>query len=71
MINSTTFESLVKCLANFLDTYSGLDPRRILNAESIRGTDLAELISPTESYSPEVSRSFLLFELIENQNGDN
>ena len=71
MIKSINYETTVKNLAKFLDTYSGLAPDRILNADSVRGTNLSELITPTQAYSPEVSTSFLLFELIENQNGDN
>ena len=70
MINAITYEVIIKILGKFLDTYSGLLPTRILNADSIRGTDLSEIISGTEMYSPGVSTSFLLFELLENQNGD-
>ena len=71
MINAITYENIIKYLGEFLDTYSGLAPSRILNADSIRGTDLGELINDHEQYSPEVSSSFLLFELVEDQDGEN
>ena len=70
MINALSYEDIIKILGGFLDTYSGLAPTRILNADSIRGTDLSEVISDHETYSPSVSSSFLLFELIEDQNKD-
>lgn len=71
MIKSITYENIVRTLASFLDNYSGIDPIRILNADSIRGTDISEAISSTEMYSPEASPSFVLFELLEDQNDAN
>lgn len=68
MIRAVDYEQVVKTLAAFLDENSGLSTERILNADSIRGTELAEMISSTQSYSPTAKNSFLLFELIENQN---
>ena len=70
MIKAITYEDIIKTLGTFLDTYSGLAPTRILNADSIRGTALSEVISSHEEYSPDVSSSFLLFELLENTDGD-
>lgn len=70
IIKSTDYEGAVKTLASFLDEKSGLDPNRILNADSIRGTDLSEMISSSQSYSPNAGGVFMLFELIENQNDE-
>lgn len=71
MIEPISFENIIKKLAKFLDTYSGIDPDRILNADSIRGTDLSEMIGESQAYSPNASKTFMLFELIENQEEDN
>ena len=70
MIKAIKYEDIVKILAKVLDNNSGLDPKRILNADSVRGTDLSQYISSSETYAPDVSDSFLIFELLENQNGD-
>lgn len=70
MIKAITYDEIVKVLAKFLDDNSGIYPTRILNAASVRGTDISQVISETETYSPEMSNSFLLFELIEDENGE-
>lgn len=71
MIPSINYENIIITLGSFLDTYSGINPNRILNADSVRGTDLGELISSTESYSPTLGSSFVLFELLESTEDDN
>lgn len=70
MITPITYEDIIKTLGKFLDEYSGLNPIRILNADSVRGTDLSQIISETEMYSPALSNSFLLFELLEDEAGE-
>jgi len=70
MIPAITYTDIIKKLGAFLDKYSGLNSLRILNADSVRGTDLSQLISESETYSPKLSNSFLLFELLENPNKD-
>ena len=70
MITPVTYEEAVKALAAFLDSKSGLDPDRILNADSARGTDLSEMISDSQTYSPSASSSLMLFELIEPGDGE-
>ena len=70
MIKAIKYEDIIKVLGKFLDTYSGIKPDNILNADSIRGTDISEMISESQSYSPSVSKSFVLFELLEDENGE-
>lgn len=71
MIKATTYEDMVKDVAEFLDAHSGIDSSRMLNADSIRGTNLSEMISASQSYSPEVSKPFALFEFVENSAEEN
>lgn len=70
MIKATTFEGMVKTVAHFLDLHSGIDQNRIINKDSVRGADLAEMISSDESYSPSASSAFMLFEFVENPDND-
>lgn len=71
MIEAISFEDIIRKVCKFLDTYSGVDPKNILNADSIRGTDLSEMINESSAYSPNASNPFILFELLENQEEDN
>ena len=71
MIEAITYEKMVKSVAAFLDDHSGIAPTRMLNADSIRGTDLSEMISSSQSYSPEASEPFALFEFLENSADEN
>ena len=71
IINNTTYEQIIKNLAKFLDTYSGINPNLILNKDSIRGTNLSVIISNSKAYSPNAGTEFLLFELLENPNDEN
>lgn len=66
MIKAIDYEKMVKAIAAFLDDHSGIEPTRMLNADSIRGADLSEMISESQSYSPEASKPFALFEIAEN-----
>lgn len=70
MIKQTDFEGMVKTVARFLDAYSGIKPSNILNADSIRGTDLSEMISESQSFSPKANSAFMLFEFLENPEDD-
>lgn len=74
MIKATTYKETVKKLLEILETYSGIDTNRIFNALSVRGTDISVIISENEdpiSLSPNLSESFVLFELIEDPTGEN
>lgn len=70
MISATTYKDIIITLGKFLDEKSGLNSQRILNADSVRGTDISQMINSTESYSPAQSDSFLLFELLEDTSGE-
>lgn len=70
MINATTYENIIKALGKVLDDYSGLLAANIQNADSARGTDISQKITPVEAYSPTLSDSFMLFELIESPDGE-
>ena len=69
-LKAITYEEMVKAIASFLDSHSGVDPKRILNAASIRGADLSEMISSSKAYSPMAKTAFMLFELVENREED-
>lgn len=70
MIDPITYRKTIKTLAWFLDTYSYLPVEKILNGDSIRGTDLSVFISESQSYSIEAGSSFILFELLEDLDSD-
>ena len=70
MISPITYEKIIKKLAEILDRYTKIPSERILNSDSIRGTNLSEYIDTDIVYSPSASDSFLLFELLEDMNGE-
>lgn len=70
-IKPVTYKKIIVGLAKFLDKYTFLDPNRILNADSIRGTPLTQYLSDNRTYSIEAGNSFLLFELLEDPDSDN
>lgn len=71
MIKAITYEEMVKTVAAFLDSHSGINPNRIINRDGIRGATLAEMISPTQAYSPAANQTLMLFEFVEDQNAEN
>ena len=70
MIAAISYDGMIKAIAAFLDEESGVSSDRILNADSIRGADLAEMISSSQSYSPIAGSAFMLFEVVENPEND-
>lgn len=71
MIKKVIYEDIIRSIRRLLIDYSGIPGHKILNALSARGTPLAEYISESEEESINMSTSFLLFELIEDQDANN
>ncbi len=71
MIKPITYEEIIKKLRNVVMTNTKLPGNKVLNALSVRGTDLSDVISSTKTYSFSLGDVFILFELLKDQNGDN
>lgn len=71
MIKPITYEDIIKILRRTVIENSRVDGSRVLNALSVRGTDLSDVISATQTYSFAASDVFILFELLKDENGDN
>lgn len=71
MIKPITYEDIIKKLRNVVMTNTKLPGTKVLNALSVRGTDLSDVISSTKTYSFSLDDVFILFELLKDQDGDN
>lgn len=71
MIKPITYEDLIKILRTTIITQAELASDKVLNALSIRGTDLSHIISSTQVYSFAAKDTVILFELLKDQDGDN
>lgn len=71
MIKPISYEEIIKVLRNAIIENSDLPAERVLNALSVRGTDLSEILNHTQVYSYSLKDVFILFELLKDQNGDN
>ena len=71
MIKTITYEEIIKLLRNIVILNGRVNENRVLNALSVRGTDLSDVINSTEMYSIGLSSVFILFELLKDKNSDN
>ena len=71
MTPSITYENIIKFLRNEIIKQSQLPSDRVLNALSIRGTNLTKVLNEIIEESYEVDDSFILFELVYVDNGNN
>lgn len=71
MITPINYEDIIKLLRSSIIENSDIDPNKVLNALSVRGTDLSAIIGYTKTYSYSMKDVFLLFELLKDQNATN
>lgn len=65
MIKPSTYEAVLIKLRKDLIKHTGLDPKLVLNADTLFGADIRKFISDTISEAPSNSQSFIVFEFIE------
>ena len=65
MIPSITYEDIIRVIRRNLINYLGIDNNRVLNADSVRGTDLTKIINDSESTSYNLNDLFIVFRLKE------
>ena len=65
MLPNTDFDNVIRALRKTIIDYVGIDGNRVLNALSVRGADLLKIINSTELNSYNLSDSFIVFELLE------
>lgn len=65
MIPSVTYEDIIKILGNEICTQAVIERNMMKNATSVRGSDLAKKLSSTETNSINLRDTFIIFELIE------
>ena len=65
---ATTYNQIVENLYSILVEKSGLPQNLVVNIKSISGADVEKILSETTVVSPNVSDSFITFEILENEN---
>lgn len=66
MINSSTYENIIKVIGNKLLQIIGLDRNRLFNGVSAHGSDLLKVINESEYTSFSLNDCFIVFVLEEN-----
>lgn len=67
MLKPITFDELTKTLYSKLILFSELDRTQIRNADGLQGANIEKLINSTKIESLQINDSFIIFEIIENQ----
>ncbi len=65
MLPNTDFDNVIRALRKTIIDYVGIDSNRVSNALTVRGADLLKIINSTELNSYNLSDSFIVFELLE------
>ena len=71
MMKAINYEDIIKLLRTSIIDNSNITASKVLNALSVRGTDLSQIINNTKVYSYSAKDVFLLFELLKNDSGNN
>lgn len=71
MIQTVTYEDIIKILGNEILNCVDISRDRIKNAYSVRGSNLAKHLSSTEQNSINLNDPFIIFELYEAQDATN
>ena len=71
MINSITYNELIKTLRTNVIKQGELSAQYVRNADSVRGADLTVILSEINVMSAKLSDVFVIFELLEDDNDDN
>ncbi len=70
MLPETNFKEVRATLREILTKYCQLNENRVVNGISVRGADLAKIISSTELNSYNLSDVFIVFETVEDEEED-
>lgn len=71
MIKTISYENIIIELRKTIMQYADLKPQKVMNALSIRGTELSDKISQNITQSFSAGDVFILFELLKDEDGDN
>ena len=71
MITSIDYDTLIIRVREQLIEQTGISGDRILNAASVRGADLTEILNNTDVLSIKLTDVFMTFDVVEQENEDN
>lgn len=71
MIPAITFEDIIKILGAEIITQAQIPANMFKNITGVRGSNLAKMLSPTESNSINLNEIFIIFELNEDEDTSN
>lgn len=71
MIKATNYVNIIKTLRSTIINITGIKGEKILNKNSVRGTDLSKIIDEVDVMSFDLSDVVILFDLLENDTDNN